>query len=148
MDRGRPAMTFLEFFAGGGMARAGLGAEWQCALANDIDAKRGAAYAANWGKQGLVVDDVGALTPSDLPGHPDLAWASPPCVGASLAGGRKGLGPEAWAFLKLMQDLRAEGRAPRLIVIENVVATLTSLDGKDFGKICDMLEAGAIALAW
>jgi DNA (cytosine-5)-methyltransferase 1 len=90
--------TVYEFFAGGGMARAGLGAEWECLLANDNDPKKGAAYAANWGGQGLVVDDVGALTPSDLPGVADLAWASPPCVGASLAGGGKGLGPEAWAF--------------------------------------------------
>jgi DNA (cytosine-5)-methyltransferase 1 len=50
----------------------------------------------------------------------DLAWSSPPCVGASLAGGRKGLGPETWAFMGLLQGLCAEGRAPRMVVIENV----------------------------
>jgi DNA (cytosine-5)-methyltransferase 1 len=32
--------TFYEFFAGGGMARAGLGADWQCLFANDFDASR------------------------------------------------------------------------------------------------------------
>jgi DNA (cytosine-5)-methyltransferase 1 len=27
--------TYLEFFAGGGMARAGLGDSWRCLFAND-----------------------------------------------------------------------------------------------------------------
>ena len=31
--------SFYEFFAGGGMARAGLGDDWQCLLANDFDPK-------------------------------------------------------------------------------------------------------------
>jgi DNA (cytosine-5)-methyltransferase 1 len=43
--------TFYEFFAGGGMARAGLGSRWQCLFANDIDPKKTAAYAANWGSE-------------------------------------------------------------------------------------------------
>ena len=132
-------MTFLEFFAGGGMCRAGLGANWTCAMANDNDPQKGAAYIANWGRSGLVVADIANLTASDLPGTVDLAWGSPPCVGASLAGGRKGLGSEAWAFLDLVRDLRAEGRVPKLITIENVPATLTSLGGKDFDRICDAL---------
>ena len=29
--------TYLEFFAGGGMARAGLGESWRCLFANDFD---------------------------------------------------------------------------------------------------------------
>jgi hypothetical protein len=32
---GQP-LTFYEFFAGGGMARLGLGAPWTCAFANDF----------------------------------------------------------------------------------------------------------------
>ena len=35
--------SYSEFFAGGGMARAGLGQEWSCLFANDIDAKKAAA---------------------------------------------------------------------------------------------------------
>jgi site-specific DNA-cytosine methylase len=31
------------------MARAGLGEAWDCLFANDIDAKKRASYAANWG---------------------------------------------------------------------------------------------------
>jgi site-specific DNA-cytosine methylase len=41
--------TFYEFFCGGGMARAGLGTNWQCLFANDFDPKKPAAYRANWG---------------------------------------------------------------------------------------------------
>ena len=45
--------------------------------------------------------------------------------------------------MKLMQGLRAEGRAPRMIVIENVCGLLTSHGGKDFDAICDALaDAG------
>ncbi|MEQ9121622.1 MAG: DNA (cytosine-5-)-methyltransferase, partial [Alphaproteobacteria bacterium] len=40
--------TFLEFFAGGGMARAGLGPGWSCMLANDIDPAKAAADRTKW----------------------------------------------------------------------------------------------------
>jgi DNA (cytosine-5)-methyltransferase 1 len=41
---------FYEFFAGGGMARAGLGEAWECLFANDFDPKKGLAYQANWAR--------------------------------------------------------------------------------------------------
>ena len=45
----RPAPhTFLEFFAGGGMARLGLGQEWSCLFANDFDPVKAATYRANF----------------------------------------------------------------------------------------------------
>jgi DNA (cytosine-5)-methyltransferase 1 len=132
--------TFAEFFCGGGMARAGLGPGWDCALAHDNNIKKARGYAANWGAQGLIVGDIASLTTVDLPGAVDLAHASPPCVGASLAGKRKGLGPEAWAFMTAMQGLRSEGRATPLIAIENVPDLLTSLDGRDFDRICGTLS--------
>lgn len=140
------ARTFHEFFAGAGMARAGLGPDWRCAFANDIDAKKGASYAANFGRQDLMIRDVATLNSVDLPNAATLAWASPPCQDVSLAGDRTGLGGTRsgafWPFWKLMQELRAEGRAPRLIVIENVTGLLTSHGGKDFGAICDALTEG------
>ena len=45
------AFTFYEFFAGGGMARAGLGPRWACAFANDFDAAKGAAYRGELGRR-------------------------------------------------------------------------------------------------
>jgi DNA (cytosine-5)-methyltransferase 1 len=141
------AMTFYEFFCGGGMAREGLGAEWECLLANDIDRAKAAAYANNFGREGLVVRDVAQLKLSDLPGAAMLAWSSFPCQDLSLAGDRAGLGAARsgtfWAFWRLMLGLRSEGRAPKLMVIENVTGLITSHNGRDFDAICDALtDAG------
>jgi DNA (cytosine-5)-methyltransferase 1 len=83
--------SFYEFFAGGGMARAGLGEAWQCLFANDIDEKKCASYSANWDSAHLRIGDVSALTTGDLPGRADLAWGSFPCQDLSLAGARAGL---------------------------------------------------------
>jgi DNA (cytosine-5)-methyltransferase 1 len=128
--------SFYEFFAGGGMARAGLGATWECSFANDISAKKAASYSANWGADHLVVDDVYQLTSKHLPGQADLAWGSFPCQDLSLAGAGAGLVGERsgsfWGFWQLMQRLNIEGRKPRMVVLENVYGALTSHDGDDF----------------
>lgn len=131
--------SYYEFFAGGGMARAGLGEGWRCLFANDFDAKKAAVYALNWGGQDLRVGDVAALTTQDLVGHADLAWASFPCQDLSLAGSGAGLKGERsgtfWAFWDLMKRLGKEGRPPRLIALENVCGALSSHGGKDFAAI-------------
>jgi DNA (cytosine-5)-methyltransferase 1 len=137
------SLTYYEFFAGGGMARAGLGSRWTCLLANDFDPKKAASYSANWGSDHLKVRDVALLTTDDLPGQADLAWASFPCQDLSLAGVGVGLrGPRSgtfWPFWNLMEALRAEGRAPRTIVLENVYGAITSHGGKDLAAICSAL---------
>ena len=79
--------TFFEFFAGGGMVRAGLSSGWSCRFANDFDAKKSEAYCDNWGDGEMVVDDIRNLSPDDMDGVPDLAWGSFPCQDLSLAGG-------------------------------------------------------------
>jgi len=53
---------FFEFFAGGGMVRAGLGVKWHCRFANDFDPKKSAVYRRNWGDSALKTADVRALT--------------------------------------------------------------------------------------
>lgn len=50
--------SFYEFFAGGGMACAGLGNDWRCLFANDFDAKKAESYRENWGGEHLQVKDV------------------------------------------------------------------------------------------
>src|SRR3984885_15056952 len=113
--RRRPEMpNFYEFFCGGGMARAGLEPEWRGLFANDIDPRKGSAYAANWGNEQLRIADVGSLRAVDLPGRADLAWASFPCQDLSLAGAGAGLDGERsgtfWPFWRLMQALAKEER--------------------------------------
>lgn len=141
------AGQFYEFFAGGGMARLGLGSGWTCLFANDVDAKKAASYRANFdGAPELRVEDIAKLTARDLPGRADLAWASFPCQDLSLAGNGKGLSGARsgtfWAFWRLMQGLRAENRAPKIICLENVYGLLTSHGGTDFRAICESLVEG------
>jgi len=138
---------YYEFFAGGGMARAGLGAGWTCLFANDFDHKKSRTYCDNWGETApLKTADVGTLKTRDLPGQADLVWASFPCQDLSLAGGGAGLKGERsgtfWPFWNLMRALGREDRAPRVIVLENVCGTLTSHGGMDFTAICEALRQG------
>jgi DNA (cytosine-5)-methyltransferase 1 len=136
--------SFYEFFCGGGMARAGLEPEWRCLFANDVDPRKGAAYASNWGSEQLRIADVASLRAVDLPGSADLAWASFPCQDLSLAGAGAGLdgvrSGAFWGFSSTMRALAAQRRAPLLIVLENVAGVLTSKGGADFAAICTALQ--------
>jgi DNA (cytosine-5)-methyltransferase 1 len=139
--------TVYEFFAGGGMARLGLGPGWSCLFANDVDEKKAATYRENHGDGVLSVADIATLGADDLPGQADLAWASFPCQDLSLAGAGAGLSGArsgtVFAFWRLMADLAAQGRAPALIALENVCGAITSNEGRDFAALCGAFaEAG------
>ena len=142
--------TFYEFFAGGGMARAGLGDGWQCVFANDFDAMKSQTYRLNWGNDHFFGGDVRLVKTDVLPGRADLAWASFPCQDLSLAGNYRGLGEASsevmtrsgtfWPFWDLVTQLHREGRGPRLVVLENVSGAITSRGGRDFEAICNALS--------
>lgn len=145
---GGPAPSgFYEFFAGGGMVRAGLGDGWRCLFANDFDPRKAEIYRANWGDADLCVGDIARLTATDLPGAAALMWGSFPCQDLSLAGAGAGLGGarsgtfhDFWALARSLGD---EGRGPRIVAIENVCGALTSRGGGDFATICrTFAEAG------
>ena len=138
---------FYEFFAGGGMARLGLGPDWQCLFANEWCAKKAETYRANFAPASeLKVEDIWKLSVSDLPGQADFAWASFPCQDLSLAGNGAGLdGLRSGTLIKfwsLMRDLAAAGRRVPIIALENVVGALTSSTGRDFEAMAE-LAAGA-----
>jgi DNA (cytosine-5)-methyltransferase 1 len=143
----RAPFSFYEFFAGGGMARLGLGPRWTCGFANDFDPVKAATYRANFPDEAdhFHEGDVWTLSAADLPGRADLAWASSPCQDFSLAGARAGLaGGRSGAFFgfwRLIEGLAAEGRGPRAIVIENVSGLLTSHGGRDFAALGEGLAA-------
>jgi DNA (cytosine-5)-methyltransferase 1 len=134
---------YLEFFAGGGMARAGLGKGWQCQLANDFDPQKAAAYVDNWGGEHFVEGDVRLIQANDIPGQVDLAWASFPCQDLSLAGAGAGLKGERsgtfWPFWDLVKSFVSQDRQPRIVVLENVYGALRSHDGEDFAAIGNAL---------
>lgn len=135
--------TFYEFFAGGGMARAGLGSQWQCLFANDISTRKADAYTRNWGPENFVTSDIFDLKAASLPGQVDLAWGSFPCQDLSLAGAGAGLRGKRsgafWGYWELIRSLNRDGRKPRMVVLENVLGTLTSHEGKDFDAIAKAL---------
>lgn len=141
--------TYYEFFAGGGMARAGLGEGWRCLFANDFDPRKGRSYVENWGGAEFKLGDIHKLNAADLPGRADLAWASFPCQDLSLAGNGAGLEGERsgafWGFDLLMRGLRRDHRAPNILVIENVVGAITSNRGRDFDVLCrSLFELGYV----
>jgi DNA (cytosine-5)-methyltransferase 1 len=138
-------LNFYEFFAGGGMARLGLGSAWACAFANDFDPLKAATYRANFADaaEHFHQGDVWKLEAGDLPPRANLAWASSPCQDFSLAGARAGLGggrsSAFFGFWRLIEALGPE--APRAVVIENVSGLLTSHGGGDFTALCRALAA-------
>ena len=103
--------TFHEFFAGGGMARAGLGSGWKCLFANDFDRKKAEAYRLNWGAAELAVADVRSLPTSAIPGSPDLVWGSFPCQDLLAGGWRRR--PEGRPQRHVLAVLRAHDRPHR-----------------------------------
>lgn len=141
--------NFFEFFAGGGMARSGLGDGWNCLFANDMDRVKAATYIKNWGGSHFDGRDIHDVKIEDLKGNGDLAWASFPCQDLSVAGNGLGIGNSdsegstrsgaLWPFLELINGLRQESRQPSLLVLENVVGLLSLEGGRDFAAICSRL---------
>ena len=122
------------------MVSFGLGAGWRCSFANDLDVRKAASYCANHGGgKEFRLGDVADITLEDLPGTPDLVWASFPCQDLSLAGKGAGLAGERSGtfapFWKTVQGLCGTGRAPKIVAVENVYGTITSRGGRDFATI-------------
>ncbi|QKJ94359.1 DNA cytosine methyltransferase [Agrobacterium pusense] len=146
----RDKFKYYEFFAGVGMARAGLQDEWQCLYANDCDELKCSTYKKNW--RGEVFDrrDVALVGADDLPDSADLAWASFPCQDLSQAGAKLGIGEAGgavstrsgavWPFLEIIRHLGEEGRAPNLLALENVLGLLSANGGADFRALCSALS--------
>ena len=108
--------SFYEFFAGGGMARAGLGKGWTCLFANDFDAKKGLTYQLNY-PDGNVLASGGR--PENQGRRAARARRSDlgifPCQDLSLAGGGAGLKGERsgtfYPFWEIVKGLVKAGRA-------------------------------------
>jgi len=140
-----PQFGFYEFFAGGGMARLGLGKRWQCLMANEWCPKKARAYVANHGPSPRpLVEDIRRLQIDQLPRGALLAWSSFPCQDLSLAGNGKGLQGERsgtfWPFMNLLRNLQKNNAPVPLLVIENVVGAVTSHGGRDFEAILSALH--------
>lgn len=134
--------TFHEDFSGAGMARLGLGPNWSCLRACDIDAKKCQAYRQNFNAEDLFEGDVGAVNVTAAK-PAQLAWASFPCQDTSLAGGYAGLAGKRsgtfWAWWGIVEGMKAAGKPYDILCIENVRGLLTTNNGTDFAAICEAL---------
>ena len=128
------------------MARLGLGPDWNCLFANDVDAKKADIYRANFGADDFSENDIIDINSKELSQPADMAWASFPCQDLSLAGKRGGLSSKRSGtfheFWRLMEGLISEKREPGLIVIENVPGLITSHKGADFQALLKRLGEG------
>ena len=145
---------FYEFFAGAGMARMGLGNDWECVWANDNDARKREIYEHNFGSTHFdardvfdVAEEIGSesadkSTSPSFPRNVDMAWASFPCQDLSLAGWQRGMSAKRsgayWPFWRIMRSLYDQGQRPPVLVIENVVGLLS---GGGFRGLCESLAA-------
>ncbi len=127
--------TALEFFAGIGLARAGLEqAGFSIAWANDYETKKHQLYRSQYGSDTEYhVGDIADVTGSDLPTGSAIAWASSPCTDLSLAGNRDGLAGRQsgtfWHFVRILDELGDD--RPPVAVLENVTGLASSHSGDD-----------------
>lgn len=127
--------TVLEFFAGIGLARAGLEqAGFSVAWANDYEAKKHQLYRSQYGSDtDYHVGDIADINGSHLPTDSAIAWASSPCTDLSLAGNRDGLGGRQsgtfWHFMRILEEM-GDSRPP-VAVLENVTGLASSHSGDD-----------------
>lgn len=126
---------FLEFFSGIGLVRLALEAEGaRCVFANDIDPEKCAIYRRNFGAAHLDGRSVTELGAGDVP-DAELATASFPCTDLTMCGRRQGFGGTqsslVWEFVRIIGELHEAGRAPRALLLENVLGMLgpSMIDG-------------------
>lgn len=100
-------------------------------------------------------EDISHVNGADLP-PVDLITFGSPCQDMSIAGQRSGLNGgersilfhEAMRIVKEMRDA-TNNELPRWIVWENVVGSLSSSGGRDFGAVLDsMADVGALVVEW
>jgi DNA (cytosine-5)-methyltransferase 1 len=137
--------SFIEFFAGVGLiheALAPLG--WKCVLANDNDPRKVLSYTANHPNTPIAECDIRELPIDEIP-NASLATASFPCIDLSQAGNRKGINGFhsgiIWSFLDHINALKALGRRPRFLFLENVSFLLTLHGGQSIDLLLSEIAA-------
>jgi len=145
----------LDFFAGSGLVRLGLQERFQPVWSNDVCPKKAAFYIANFPSQEFVLKDICQVRGEEVPAA-DLAWASFPCQDLSLAGAMSGmrLGTRSglfWQWIRVLDELSANGKRPPVLCAENVVGFLSAGQGSHFRAAYRALRergyvAGAVVL--
>ena len=142
-------LTFIDLFAGVGMARMGMEqAGFKCVYTCEFDKHKRKEYEIIHGNipEGCDIRDVRA---TDIP-RSDVWFFGAPCQDFSLAGLRKGLGGERSSLVgevfRLIEE-KAEDK-PEWLVYENVKGMLSSNGGWDFLSILLTMDELGYDFEW
>ena len=142
-------LTFVDLFAGVGMARMGMEqAGFECVYTCEFDKHKRKEYEIIHGNEpeGCDIRDVRA---ADIP-RSDVWFFGAPCQDFSIAGLRKGLGGDRSSLIsevfRLIEE-KAEDK-PEWLVYENVKGMLSSNDGWDFLSILLGMEELGYDIEW
>jgi len=148
-------LSALDFFAGSGLVRLGLQECFQPVWSNDVCPKKAAVYVANFPSREFVLKDICEIRGAEVP-PADLAWASFPCQDLSLAGAMSGMSQGTrsglfWQWIRVLDELAANGKQPPVLCAENVVGFLSAGQGTHFRAAYRALRergyvAGAVVL--
>lgn len=142
-------LTFIDLFAGVGMARMGMEqAGFKCVYTCEFDKHKRKEYEIIHGNipEGCDIRDVRA---ADIP-RADVWFFGAPCQDFSLAGLRKGLGGDRSSLVgevfRLIEE-KAEDK-PTWLVYENVKGMLSSNSGWDFLSILLAMDGLGYDVEW
>lgn len=142
-------LTFIDLFAGVGMARMGMEqAGFKCVYTCEFDKHKRKEYEIIHGNipEGCDIRDVRA---TDIP-RADVWFFGAPCQDFSLAGLRKGLGGDRSSLIgevfRLIEE-KAEDK-PTWLVYENVKGMLSSNNGWDFLSILLEMDGLGYDVEW
>ena len=142
-------LTFVDLFAGVGMARMGMEqAGFECVYTCEFDKHKRKEYEIIHGNEpeGCDIRDVRA---ADIP-RSDVWFFGAPCQDFSLAGLRKGLGGDRSSLIgevfRLIEE-KAENK-PEWLVYENVKGMLSSNYGWDFLSILLAMDELGYDVEW
>lgn len=142
-------LTFIDLFAGVGMARMGMEqAGFKCVYTCEFDKHKRKEYEIIHGNipEGCDIRDVRA---ADIP-RADVWFFGAPCQDFSLAGLRKGLGGDRSSLIgevfRLIEE-KAEDK-PEWLVYENVKGMLSSNNGWDFLSILLAMDGLGYDIEW
>lgn len=142
-------LTFVDLFAGVGMARMGMEqAGFKCVYTCEFDKHKRKEYEIIHGNipEGCDIRDVRA---TDIP-RADVWFFGAPCQDFSLAGLRKGLGGDRSSLVgevfRLIEE-KAEDK-PEWLVYENVKGMLSSNNGYDFLSILLAMDGLGYDVEW
>lgn len=142
-------LTFIDLFAGVGMARMGMEqAGFECVYTCEFYKHKRKEYEIIHGNipEGRDIRDVRAV---DIP-RADVWFFGAPCQDFSIAGLRKGLGGDRSSLIsevfRLIEE-KAEDK-PEWLVYENVKGMLSSNDGWDFLSILLAMDGLGYDIEW